>query len=193
MTVEEQAKADAEAKVKADALAKIEELAKAAGVKVYPEKEMQESITRRQEALEKLRVRDEEDKKAADLKAKEEQDKQVAQGKTKEVLEAKIKEIAALQLTLDSANEKAAKYEAEQKAIREQALAKIKDEKLRTLAAKFTDVADVVAFAEMNSGTKVNPFTGQPVEGQIIPKKYKNFQEWQKDMEDNQGFPHQSR
>ena len=69
--VEQQAVADAaKAKAEADALKKqIEELKKS-GVKVYSEEDMKEAIARRQEALEKLRLREEADKKAEEDRLK---------------------------------------------------------------------------------------------------------------------------
>ena len=119
-------KAAEEAKAKADAEAAKKALDEASkkGEKTWPDSEVKEIIAERDKAKERARKYDEEKKKAEEAKAIEE-------GKLKEVLaqkEARLAEVEA----------KAKVYEEQEKAQREELMAKIKDEGDKKIAAELS-------------------------------------------------------
>ena len=109
--------------------------------KTYSEEEFKKVVAERQEVKEKLRKIEEEKKADAEKKALEE-------GKLKELLEAKNAELETERKARQEASSKAEKYEEQQKLLREQALSRIPDEQMRSIAGKLPDLSDVVAFAD---------------------------------------------
>jgi hypothetical protein len=136
-------KADAEAKAKAELL----ELAQKSGVKIYEESVVKDIIAGRDEAKRKLREREEADKKASEAKMIEE-------GKLKDLLAQRDAELAQERQTARQLQERADAFEAQQKAIRDAALNKITDAKLRAIAEKLPSPADVVEFVELHTTNK---------------------------------------
>jgi len=170
----EQAAADA-AKAKADAVAKIDELKKA-GVKVYSDEEMQEAITRRQEALDKLRVKEEAEKKATDAATKAAEEDAKKKGEWKTLLEQKEQEVLKLLEEKKTLSEKAQKADEAEKALREQTLAKISDPDLKKMAGELSTTS-LMAFAEKVTTGKITPIAGQQ-KGNERPS-FKNADEMQ--------------
>lgn len=138
----EAAKAEAEANARKQLDAALE-AAKAVGLKIYNEDQFKEVIASRDEAKRKLREHDEAEKKAKD-------EKMIADGKLQELLKEREDELAQERQAKAQLAEKAGAYEAQQKALREQALGKITDPRARAIAEKLPGVADVLEFAELH-------------------------------------------
>lgn len=134
--------------------------------KTYSEEEFKKVIAERDKAKEKVRKIEEDEKKALEAKAIEE-------GKLKEVLTAKEAELEAMKA-------KAAAYEASQAKLKEQTLAKITDEKMRSVAAKLPTVEDVMEFADNLNKTTAKTFTDKAPTHPSEPTQYKNAREWEK-------------
>lgn len=166
---EAKAKADAEAKQK-ELLAKAEEL-RAAGLKVFSDEDFKKLTEERDKAKEKLRQRDEADKKAEEEKAK-------AEGKFKELLEQREKELESAKKLAEELAGKATRADELEKTIREQHLTKIADPELRKMAESLA-TENLVVFAEKI--TKVVPSSGKAV-GVETGGDAKNFQEWEAAM-----------
>lgn len=134
-------------------------------------------VNDQRKALEdKLKEREDADKKSADAKLIEEK-------KFDELLKQREAELATRRSEIASLQEKAKAYEEEQTALREQALAKIQDESLRTIAAKLPSTADIIAFGE-RTAPKPGPSDakGRPVgpENPLKAKPGESFSDWQR-------------
>lgn len=112
-----------------------------APAKVWDNAEVQKIIAERQEAKERLRKIDEDTRKASEAKAVEE-------GRTKELLAEKEKELEQLRKFKES-------IDAEQSAIRQQALSKLTDED-REIAAELS-TAKLLAFVERQTKQTKTP------------------------------------
>ncbi len=99
----------------------------------------------------------EEKRKADQRKAEEEQARK--KGEFESLLKQRDEELASEKRRAQEALDKASKYEAEQVKIRESALSKIKDDAVRTIAAKLPEVSDIVAFVEKLETT--SPYSGK--------------------------------
>lgn len=166
----DQAAADAAAKAQADAKlaetnATIEKL-KASGAKIYTDVEMKEAITRRQEALDKLRGFEEKEAKEQAERKKAEEDKLKKDGEYKTLLTTREQEIEKLRLESATYKEKADKADAIEKALREQTLAKITDPDLKRFGEKLP-TADLLAYTEKITSGKVLPMTDKGQQGKV--------------------------
>ena len=110
------------------------------------EAEVKKIIVERDEAKARLKEIAEKEKKLAE-------DKAVAEGKVKEILAQKEAELAEVK-------KKAELYEAEQKAIREQALEGLPDE-FKSFAEKLPSASDVLAFRKTIETKQSAPYSGK--------------------------------
>ncbi len=163
MTTEEQAAADA-AKAKADAEANKNQS------KVYSEEEFKKLVAERDKAKEKLRARDEEDKKVADQKA-------IDEGRTKELLLQREQELLDVK-------KKNVVFEEQQAKLRQGLLDKITDPSLKALAEKLPEIADVQVFVDLHTKTPSKTYgdksPGAKVEFADQVKGFKSIKELEK-------------
>lgn len=139
-----------------------------ASPKTYSEEEFKKAVAERDKAKERLRLIDEETKKAAEAKAIEE-------GRIKEIL-------ADREAKLAEAEKKAKAYEESQAKVREKALANIKDPELKKFAEALPSVEMVLEFSEKVTQTKITPFTDKTPPAAGEPIKFKSAREWEKTL-----------
>lgn len=156
MTPEEIAADAAQKKADAEALKKQIEEIRSKGTKIYSDEEMKEAIARRQEALDKVRAFEEKEAKTERERKKEEEDKLRKDGETKTLLERKEAELAKSLEDNKTLKEKADKADEQEKALREQTLAKIIDPDLKKMAGELSTTS-LLAFAEKITTGKVLP------------------------------------
>jgi hypothetical protein len=143
----EAAKAEAEAKAKQDA-ERLLEAARAAGIKIYEESQMKEVIAGRDEAKRKLREREESDKKAADAKL-------IEDGRVAELLKQREAELKQEKQSRQALEIEATAFREQQKALRQQALDKITDVKIKAIAEKLPNTSDIIDLAELHTQNKI--------------------------------------
>lgn len=168
--------ADAETKKLEEGLKKLEAIVNEYGIKVYSDEEMQDAINRRQDALNKLRAKEEAEKKASEEDAKK-------KGKFEQLLSEREKELAALKAEKETLATDVAKFREKQEALKKTLLEKITDADLKKFGEKL-DVDELTLYVEKVTGNK---FAGAP-KGSLDTTKapqFKSFDEWQKYMKEN--------
>jgi len=137
--------------------------------KTYSRKEFLEVASEKKMLADRAKTLEAELKTIKDAETKAANDKAIAEGKSTELYQAAQKENESMKARL-------AQFEANEKKLRDSALAKL-DEKLRPLAEKLPDVDSVLQFVQLHTENKLTPFNGRPQGQSPDGKQYKTFEE----------------
>lgn len=132
------------------------------------------------EINDKLKELEAAEAKRAEDEKKSKEAKMLDEKKYKELLDTKDRELAKAAKEMAEVAEKAKRFEETQTKIRDEALAKIEDKELRSLAEKFADPADVLAFVEKTTQKRGGPYgdRGKPPEKESDPLKKRKDESW---------------
>ena len=142
---------DDEKKAAEVAAAKAEAEAAEKKAKQYSEEDFKAVVAQRQELKARLAAIEDAQKRA-------DENKKVEEGKVKEVLAQRDAELDATKKQLEETSTKAKAFEDQQSKIREQAINKLTDDKLKALAGKLSNVDDVLEFVNIHTESKVATF-----------------------------------